>query len=296
VRSSDGAISFDEYAALARQLHDLQRSGERNAAQAARRRDATAAGVHQLGQRLAIQQQRLHQLARAIGQPPPGLAPAPRLAKPPGPGPAPAPPPLSPAPGPPPPARALPAAGADQPALLAGPDQQALPPGPTRLALPATPASPAGPQAAGGTVPAQRTAPVDPVSALESARQAADAADAAALRAETMAQQPALLPGWSPLARAAAVYAGCALVAVILQYALVLAANADAVDTISLFAWMCAGLPAMAFFAGYLVLTGWGKPRIVVGTPARYARLGFAICFVAMPVAYCGYELLIRMS
>jgi hypothetical protein len=139
-------------------------------------------------------------------------------------------------------------------------------------------------------VPVPRTPVVDPDHELELARRAADEADGAAMRAETMAQQPPLLPGLSPLARAVAVYGGGALVAVILEYLLVI--GSDLVDPFSLFAWMCGGLPALAFFASYLVLTVWGKPRMIVGVPARYARLGFAICFAAMPIGYCGFTLL----
>ncbi|MEK8110005.1 hypothetical protein NKG94_47940 [Micromonospora sp. M12] len=60
-------VSFEEYAALARQLSDQQRAGEQHAAaESARRRDLHAA-VDYLHQRLTAQGQRLDQLGRAIG-------------------------------------------------------------------------------------------------------------------------------------------------------------------------------------------------------------------------------------
>ena len=76
----------------------------------------------------------------------------------------------------------------------------------------------------------------------------ADEADRHGQQAETLAQQPALLPTWSPLARAVAVYAGCAAVAGLLMLTLVLASGVGLVDGFTLGAWICAGLPALAFF------------------------------------------------
>ncbi|MEV4755580.1 hypothetical protein AB0J86_10785 [Micromonospora sp. NPDC049559] len=341
--------SFDEYAALARQLHELQRHQERSAAETERRQGALTAAADQLGQRLAAQQQRLHQLAQALGEPPPPPVTAP-----------PVPPrPAPPVPGPPGGAAELPAAPA-QPELPAGPPRLALPAGPApgagatpwagpvsggwpapdgpahRVGGPGTPPAgsraagpaggaggpagpgPAGPLGGGAPVPppgapaprppsepasahpvsppppvsAPPSPPLDPAYALELARRAADAADEAALRAESMAQQPPLLPGWSPLARALAVYGAGAFVAIVLEYVLVAGWGLDVVDPFTVFAWTCGGLPAMAFFAAYLVLTVWGKPRILNGKPHHYARLGFILCFAAMPLSYCGFALL----
>ncbi|MBQ1015421.1 hypothetical protein KBX53_31740, partial [Micromonospora sp. M51] len=70
-------MSFEEYAALARQLSEQRRAGERHAAtESARRRDLHAA-VDSLQQRLTAQGQRLDQLGRAIGvdQPSPTAGP-----------------------------------------------------------------------------------------------------------------------------------------------------------------------------------------------------------------------------
>ncbi|WP_370519010.1 hypothetical protein, partial [Micromonospora sp. AMSO12t] len=161
--------------------------------------------------------------------------------------------------------------------------------GETRLALP-TAASPAA-----GGVPAPRPAEVDPTVELELARRYADESDRHGQQTELLAQRPALLPGWSPVARSVTVYAGCAAVGAILMMIMVLASGVGLVDGFTLGAWICAGLPALSFFAGYLVLGRWGRPAMVAGTPPRYVHLGFLICFAAVPVAYVAFLLLFRV-
>ncbi|MBQ0993827.1 hypothetical protein KBX08_27525 [Micromonospora sp. H61] len=163
-----------------------------------------------------------------------------------------------------------------------------MPAGEARLALP-TAVSPVG-----GGVPAQRVATADPAVELEMARRMADEADRHGQQAELLAQRPALLPTWSPLARAVAVYAGCGAAAGVLVLMLVLASGVGLVDGFTLGAWICAGLPAVAFFGGYLVLGRWGRPAMVAGTPPRYLPLGFLICFLVVPMAYCAYLLMVR--
>ncbi|MEV0605544.1 hypothetical protein AB0I61_04115 [Polymorphospora rubra] len=253
--------TFEEYAALARHLSELRRAGERDAAADTARRTAIRATADQLGHRLAAQEQRLRQLGRATAQPEPGLAPA-----------------TVPAPGMAPPGDAghRTAAEASYPRPHTG----------TALALPAAVPAP---------VPAPRE-PVDtdPAVAVEHARQAADAADAAAHAAEQLAQRPPLLPGWSPFARAAAVYAACALVTVVPTLVLELGNRVGTVGTFTLFAWMCAGLPVLALFAGYFVLGRWGTPPLGTGTVRRYLPLGVAVCFGTLPIVYCGYFLALR--
>ncbi|MET8199307.1 hypothetical protein [Micromonospora taraxaci] len=280
-------VSFEEYAALARQLSEQRRAGEQHAATAAARRRDLHAAVDYLQQRLTAQGHRLDQLGRAIGidQPPPGppssAGSAPFTPSPPSSaGSAPSTPPGTGDGGDAGAAGAPGRAGAGAyPELLAGE---------ARLALP-TAVSPAG-----AGVPAQRAAAVDPTVELELARRMADEADRHGQQAELLAQRPALLPTWSPLARAVAVYAGCAAAAGVLVLALVLASGVGLVDGFTLGAWICAGLPAVAFFGGYLVLGRWGRPAMVAGTPPRYLPLGFLICFLVVPMAYCAYLLLVR--
>jgi hypothetical protein len=134
--------------------------------------------------------------------------------------------------------------------------------------------------------------PDDPFLSLATAQRYADTADAAILEAELLAQQAPLLPALSPLVRALAVYGATAAATALLQFALLVVADPGVIGPFALYAWMCAGLPAMAFFAGYLVLTVWGRPRVLAGAPARYPGLGFAVCFLATPVVYCGYSML----
>ncbi|MEU8423582.1 hypothetical protein AB0C15_22170 [Micromonospora sp. NPDC048835] len=304
-------VSFEEYAALARQLSAQHHAGQQHAAaESARRRDLHAAADY-LQQRLTAQGQRLDQLGRAIGIDQPPAAPPDPNAGPgtgspggtaawPGPGAGqetgksgettawPAPPSAAGAP-------TVPGTGDGEPDGAAGAPGRSgvgayprLPAGEARLALP-TAVSPAG-----GGVPAQRAAVADPVVELELARRMADEADRHGQQAELLAQRPALLPTWSPLARAVAVYAGCGAAAGVLVLMLVLASGVGLVDGFTLGAWICAGLPAVAFFGGYLVLGRWGRPAMVAGTPPRYLPLGFLICFLVVPMAYCAYLLMVR--
>ena len=156
-----------------------------------------------------------------------------------------------------------------------------LPAGSVRLALPTSPAQ---------TAPAPRSpAEIDPAAELDRARAAADAADAVLARTEALAEQPPLLPTWSPLARALAVYAGCVVATAPLLLMLELGYRFGAIDSFTQLAWTFAGLPALAFFAGYLLLGRYGRPPLMAGTPPRYLYLGFLVSFMVEPVLYCGF-------
>lgn len=284
--------SFEEYAALARHLHHQQRAEADGEQRVTRWRDAGEAAVARLDQRLTLQGQRLAQLAEAIGQPPPAAAPAaPAAGWPPG-TPSGAPPDVTTGPlppGNPGPAGALPPPGPGRPAL------SAVPSAPVSGAPAATGTPPSVPvPRAAEPVPAPADPPpvADPLQALELADRRADEADAVATRVQAMAQQPPLLPTWSPRARATGVYLACGLVAVLVQLVLVLTAGEGAGATFSLFAWMCAGLPTMAFFAGYLVLSVWGRPAVRTGPTDLHPVLGFGVCFALMPLGYCGWWVL----
>ncbi|WP_428964560.1 hypothetical protein [Micromonospora fluostatini] len=296
--------SYDDYVALARQLSERRRAGERDAAADTDRRRSLLAAADQLDHRLAAQAQHLDQLGRAFGVPPP---PHPSAA--PG-GPAPSTvPPVSGPGGPPGPVAPVPGHGAGTgapgwgagggPGPGSGPDGGAAaasgwPGGEAYPQVTVGPADRALPVAVGPGVPAQRTAALDPAGELEVARRLADDADRHAQQAERYAHQPVLLPGWTPLARALAVYTGCAAVGVLMMLGLVLGNGIGLVDGFTLGAWMCAGLPALSFFGGYLILGRWGKPVLVAGTPPRYVHVGFLVCFLLVPIAYCAYLVLIR--
>ncbi|MGC5330884.1 hypothetical protein [Micromonospora sp. DT62] len=302
--------TFEDYAALARHLAAQRRAGEEGAAvESARQRDLHAA-VDYLDRRLTAQGQRLDQLGHTIGSPPqPPGQPAPGT--PPG-GPVPA-APTSGGPVPAAPTSGGPVATAPRsggPSAVGGPSAgqpHGLPPpgtGPLggAAAVPGRPGVGAYAQgspgetalAVPGAVPTPRAGELDPTAELESARRWADEADRLGQQVELLAQRPALLPSWSPMARALAVYLGCAGVGVLLMLVMVLASGVGALGLGTLYTWMCAGLPAVSLIAGWLILGRWGTPAVVVGTPPRYPLLGILVCFLAVPLAYCGYLLMFR--
>ena len=217
--------SFEEYAALARQLSAQRRGGEQAAAAEAARRTRADTAVDQLGQRLAVQRQRLDQLGRAVG-----------------------------------------AAAADAGRTPSGADVDA-----------AAPPAGAAPE-------------------LAAAGQLADEADRHGQQADALARRPALLPTWSPLARAAAVYTCAALAGAVLMLVMVVASGLAVVGLGTLYASMCAGLPVASFVAGYLVLGRWGRPMLDGDAPAsRFVPLGFVICVLLVPLVYCAYLLAFRV-
>ncbi|WBB91813.1 hypothetical protein [Verrucosispora sp. WMMC514] len=314
--------TFDEYAALARHLAVQHRAGEQGAAAEAERQRDLGAAVEYLDRRLTAQGQRLDHLGRTLGRapgqvptgaptgvPPGGLLPG---------GPPPGPPssaaPTSGPPAPPgPPGSATPVPGAaGRPAGPSGypaggwgtgsAGGAAAAPGRSDVGAyspmgvgETNPALPVAVSATAAGVPSPRAGEVDPATELELARRWADEADRHGQQAELLAQQPALLPSWSPMARAVAVYLGFAGVSVVLMLVMVLASGVGVVGPSTLYAWMCAGLPAVALIGGWLVLGRWGRPAVGAATPPRYPVLGFLLCFLAVPLAYCGYLLLFRV-
>ncbi|MEV0940732.1 hypothetical protein AB0I90_10220 [Micromonospora wenchangensis] len=252
---------YDEYAAAVRQLSARIREGERGAVAEAERRRTLHAGVTQLGQRLAAQEQRLAQLAATAGLP---AVPDPA----PGPGSAP---------------------GVDTaPGSAPG---SAVPPGSA-----VSPGSATGTGAVAGTgVAGGSGVDGDPAVVLAEAGRLVDEVDRLGQQAEALAQRPALLPTWSPTARAVAVYVGCAAVGALVMLLLVVANGIGVVDGITLGALTCAGLPLISFVAGWLILGRWGRPALATTDPPRYAPLGFFICAVAVPLAYCVTLLVFRL-
>ncbi|MEV0157561.1 hypothetical protein AB0H57_28085 [Micromonospora sp. NPDC050686] len=227
--------SFDEYAALAAQLTDQLRSGERAAVEETRRLRGLTAVADQLGERLAAQAHRLEQLGRAIGVAEPGLT---------------------------------------------GPDA----------------ATPASVPAASAPLPVSAApAPdTDPAAELAAVRLLADEADRHVQATEAIGHRPALLPAWSPAARALAVYCACALGGATLMLVMVLASGVGLIGGFTLGAWICAGLPVVSFVAGYLVLGRFGRAPLIAGPPPRYVPMGFVICVLLVPFVYCAYLLLVR--
>ncbi|WP_329012123.1 hypothetical protein OG271_01965 [Micromonospora rifamycinica] len=155
------------------------------------------------------------------------------------------------------------------------------------------PASAAGTDAA-ATAAATADADGDPAVALAQARRLVDEADRLGGRAEALARRPALLPTWSPTARAVAVYVGCAAVGALAMLALVVANGSGLVDGVTLGALTCAGLPLISFVTGWLVLGRWGRPALAGADASRFAPLGFVLCALLLPSTYCVVLLLVR--
>lgn len=127
-----------------------------------------------------------------------------------------------------------------------------------------------------------RSSVTDMAQALHLAADAGNAADAEARRAEHVGTRPILLPDVSPTARNAIIYSGWALVGWLLQCGLMFAGEENDFGVI---AWSLCGLPAIAFFAGYLTVSTLGQPRVGASYP-KQAKLGGAICFAGMPLLW----------
>ncbi|MFG3690710.1 hypothetical protein [Micromonospora sp. NPDC047740] len=295
---------FEEYAALARELSARQRGEEQAVAAEAERRRSLHTAVDQLGQRLAAQGQRLDQLGRAAGLPAsPPADPADRVPAQGGPaipaGPAPAwstPTGVSSLAGPgpstgpgavPPPAGAPRLAGAPGPAPGTGAGATG-----GAAAAPGRPGVGAYPENA---VPAP-SAEADPAAELAAARQLVDEADRYGQQAEAIAHRPALLPTWSPPARAVAVYVACALAGSVLMLVALVGSQIPATGLDLVAAASCAGVPLLSFLAGQLVLARWGRPPVSSDPPpSRYVPLGFVICALFSPSLFCVYLLVFRL-
>ena len=138
----------------------------------------------------------------------------------------------------------------------------------------------------GGVV---RSGLTDVDEAVQRARAAADNADVEARRAEERAYQSAFLPGMSPTSRNALIYLTAAFVASVVSSALWLSSPDTDIGRVplSLVPWSLCGLPAMAFFAGYLTIAIFGRSRLDSGSSGKYSmRLGGLICFVGMAMLW----------
>lgn len=128
----------------------------------------------------------------------------------------------------------------------------------------------------------QRSSVTDVAQALHLAADAANAADVEARRAEHVGTRPILLPDATPTVRNVVIYSAWSLIGWMLQCGLMFAGEENDPGVL---AWSLCGLPAVAFFAGYLTVSTVGQPRVGEKYP-KQARLGGVICFAGMPLLW----------
>jgi hypothetical protein len=152
-----------------------------------------------------------------------------------------------------------------------------------KLRLPA----PSFPPAARGEVtgPLGLDSAASPTDRLARAGQCLHEANLAADAAEDAGRQPVLLPNLGPRARNAVVYAGCSLLGLAAQLVMIgLYSQKLVTDQVSMYAWTCCGFPALAFFAGYLVIGVVCQSRMSTQPVDRSVRMGALICAASLPV------------
>jgi hypothetical protein len=132
---------------------------------------------------------------------------------------------------------------------------------------------------------AARTGLTDPDEAIRRAVQAIEQADAEVRRAEERGTRPVLFPAMSARGRNALVYSMAAFGMWLVSCGLYSFSPGSA--SIGLLLWSVFGLPAIAFFAGYVVISIFGRPREQpLGQVDHSKRLGGLICFGGMAGAW----------
>ncbi|MEU4564749.1 hypothetical protein AB0F72_40740 [Actinoplanes sp. NPDC023936] len=124
-----------------------------------------------------------------------------------------------------------------------------------------------------------RTGLSDPDEALRLAWEAVDKADVEARRAEERGMRPTLFPTMSPTGRNVLVYSVATLCTWLVSCGLFVL-SPDSGASVGTLLWSMCGLPAIAYFAAYILISVLGQPRTqTMGEADRSARLGGLICF-----------------
>ncbi|MET8153297.1 hypothetical protein ACIBSW_19305 [Actinoplanes sp. NPDC049668] len=135
-----------------------------------------------------------------------------------------------------------------------------------------------------------RTGLTDLDEAVRQAWEAIGQADTEARQAEERATRPALLPGMSPTGRGVLVYATATTVMWLVSCGLFTLSPDSGGTSAGLLLWSLCGLPAIAFFGGYLTLAIFGRSRVEPAGQDRYSkRLGGLICFLGMLLGWILY-------
>jgi hypothetical protein len=129
-----------------------------------------------------------------------------------------------------------------------------------------------------GAAPIQPDGPVNPATDLAKAAAAIDEADREAMAAAERGRFPALLPRWSPLSRASAVYGIAAALIVIAQVLAFSRKGSNTSGPLVLFL-----IPAMGYAVAYLTLKLGAHTRVSQATPKIYPRFGLLLCFLIGP-------------
>jgi hypothetical protein len=130
---------------------------------------------------------------------------------------------------------------------------------------------------------AARTGLADADEAIRRAAQAINQADAEARQAEERGMRPALFPTMSTNGRNALVYSAAAFGMWLVSCGLYSFSSRSGSAPIGLLLWSMCGLPAIAFFAGYVVISVFGRARVQsLGQVHHSARLGGLICVGGM--------------
>jgi hypothetical protein len=132
-----------------------------------------------------------------------------------------------------------------------------------------------------------RTGLTDADEAVRQAREAIDRADAEAQQAEEHGTRPVLFPSMSTTGRNVLLYSSAAWCMWLISCGLYALKPQSGSAPVGLLLWSMCGLPAIAYFAAYIVISIFGRPRLQSqGQTDHSARLGGLICFGGMALAW----------
>jgi hypothetical protein len=134
---------------------------------------------------------------------------------------------------------------------------------------------------------AARTGLTDPDEAIRRAAQAIEQADVEVRQAEERGTRPLLFPTMSAKGRNALVYSVAAFGMWLVSCGFYSFSSESGSGSVGLLLWSIFGLPAIAFFAGHVVISIAGRPRVQpLGQVDHSNRLGGLMCFGGMALGW----------